>query len=101
MELVDVMELVVSHQLGLQGVEAKRKAQKSMYLECLLQNIDFRGLLDEHELTYGETLLGSVDVFLSDPPCNVRSDRKDVNSLDDVLTLEGTRDVVALRRWMV
>lgn len=50
--------------------------------------------MDEHKLTGGEVLSGSMDVFLSYPPYNVHSGCERTSSYYDVLTLEGMTDVI-------
>lgn len=41
-------------------VEVMKKIQEAMYTICLLHDVDFRGLVNQHEVTLGEDLLGSL-----------------------------------------
>lgn len=83
--MVDVTGPVASTELAPQVVKAMRKDRESMYAERLLHDVDFRDLVDEHELTHVESLLDCVDLLLSDWSYNFRSGRENVNFHSDVL----------------
>lgn len=72
------------------------KVLRVVYLICSFHNIDSRELVDEQELPHEKSLLDSVDLVLSGPPCNVRSSREDFNSHYYVLTIQSMADAVAL-----
>lgn len=67
-----------------------------MYPICSMGNVDFRELVDEHILTYGEAMLDFVDFGRRDPPHSVRSCREEVNFHYAVLTLEEMADAADL-----
>lgn len=52
----------------------------------------------EHKFTREDFLLDSVDLVLSELPCNGPSGHKDVSYPHGVLTLKDMADVVALRK---
>lgn len=57
--------------LDAQMVETNRVEREAMYLICPFQNVDFRELLDEYELTDGDSFPDTVDLFPSDLSDNV------------------------------
>lgn len=67
MEVVDLTEPAASSELVLQMVQALIKVRKAKYYICSFYNIDFRELVNEHELTHEEFLFDSVDLVLRDP----------------------------------
>lgn len=72
-EGAEVTEPSALHELGSQMAESMKKLWETMYLICLVHNVDFLELLDEQWSTCGEYFLNSVDLLLSDPLYNVRS----------------------------
>lgn len=98
MAVVDVIKPVASPELGSLVVDATRKMRETIYRICLLQNVSFQELVDEHEPTYGKSLLDFVSISLNDPPYNVESDCEDVHPHCDILTPECIANVAALRK---
>lgn len=58
-----------------------------MHLIYSFQNVDFQELLNEQESTHGEFLLIFVDLLLTDPPYNARSDHENVSFDYIIVTL--------------
>lgn len=54
--------------------------------------------MNEHGLTYGESLSGSMNFLISYQLYSVRSGQKDVNSVYNVLIAEGMADATVLRK---
>lgn len=73
-----------------------KKLLEAMYSVWSFHNVDFLELVKEHKLTEEMSLLDVFDLWLSGPPYNVQSGRKNVNSHKDVLSLEGMVNAVAL-----
>lgn len=71
METVDVAKLVASLELSPQMVEEMRKVPEAVYHICTFGNVDFRKIVNDHELMSGGYLLGSVNLVLSGPSYNV------------------------------
>lgn len=76
----DVTKPAASPELGPQVVLAIKKVREAMYPICSLRDVALRRLIEEHKITHGEFLLGSVYFVLCNRPYNVRSVRKDTNS---------------------
>lgn len=66
----------------------------SMYPECAVHNFNVNSLVKEHKLFYGESLVESVEFFLTDDLHNVHEVQKDDNSGHDRLTTDDMVDVV-------
>lgn len=71
MEIVDMTEPAAFPELAPQAVHVMRKVPEAMYPAFSNHNVDFRKLVDEQKLTQEDSLLGSVNVILSELPYNV------------------------------
>lgn len=68
----------------------------SMKAVCSVYHTDFRQLTECHEIKTGESLLGYVDLVLTNPPCNIRSSAGKEKSENDLLHWEDIRGLVQL-----
>lgn len=96
MDDVDLMKPSNLFKLGPQVVENLRKVREGIILIGSFRNVDLLDLVNEHELTNGESLLGSVDFLLSGSPYNVLPHRVDVIPHYDVSTTTNMANAVAL-----
>lgn len=69
---------------------------KEMAPLCALYDVDFRNVLEEHELVAGEKMNGKVDLVLADHPYNVRRDREERNADHYVSALEDIKDMASV-----
>lgn len=89
---IDLTEMAASHKIRPQVVKKMSKVPEEMYPKYSFRNVDFRKLVEKHELTCAKSLLCASDLVLRDPLYNVRSDRQNVRFPDDVLTVEFMAD---------
>lgn len=90
-----MMKPAAMPELGSQVVETMRKVRDTVYSVCSFHNVHFRGLVDEHELMLGESLLDSVDFLLTLPSYNFQIGCEDISSHYDVQTLQCTANAIA------
>lgn len=96
MVVVDVVDLSASNELYSQVVAEMTRGQKAIYPIRSSHNADFRELVNEEELMIRESSLESSALVLGDSAYYIRSGRKEIIALYDVLTSEGKADAVAL-----
>lgn len=95
--VLDMTESAGSPELASRVIKGKRKMREAMHSICSPHDVDFRKPVEEQKLMHARSLLGSVDLVLSDPPCTVRSCSEEANSHYNVFISEFIEDSVALR----
>lgn len=66
----------------------------AMKAECSIYDTNFWQVTESHEMEMRDSLLGKVDLILSDPPAILQSRAGEWNSKHDLFTWEDIRDLV-------
>lgn len=69
------------------------KLFEAMASLCFIYNVDFRTLMNEHELCVGEHPSGYIDFLLANPPYNVQRDLNDAHPAYNVFNVNDMIDM--------
>lgn len=73
----------------------------SMYLVSSIQNLDFRKLVEGHEVDLGESLLEAVDMVVTDPLCDINRVHEPRHSHHDKFSVNDVKAVVIFCRELM
>lgn len=90
---VDEVEPAASPSLIEDGKRAMKRLAKAMASVCSIHDVDFRNLVEEHELSAGEDFAGKVGFVLADPPYDVRRNLMAPNTEYDVFGVKDMKDM--------